>query len=66
VPPRSSQPVPEDFLDLVETELLPLLLIRSLHPHDPVVVEQLPAPRRSLGSGNYAAVVNLPATASWW
>ncbi|MEO1003350.1 MAG: serine/threonine protein kinase [Cyanobacteria bacterium J06638_7] len=52
--------MPEGFLKLVETELLPGLLIRSLHPHDPVVVERLPAPWRALGSGNYAAVLLHP------
>ncbi len=57
---RSSQPVPEGLVELVEAELLPQLVIRSPHPHDPVVVEQLPAPWRILGSGNYAAVLHHP------
>lgn len=57
---RSAQPLAAEFLELVEAELLPHLRLRSPHPHDPVVVEQLPAPWRCLGSGNYAAVMHHP------
>lgn len=49
-----------DLLDRVEHELLPQLVVRSVMPHDPVVVQQLPQPWALLGSGNYAAVVMHP------
>jgi hypothetical protein len=45
---------------LVDQELLPRLRLESVDPHDPVVVRALPAPWRTLGCGNYAAVVLHP------
>lgn len=51
----SDRPLVE-LLQRIETELVPQLRLRSLAPHDPVVVERLPAPWQRLGAGNYAAV----------
>jgi len=45
----------------IHQELLPELQIESLTPHNPVVVHQVPAPWRLLGTGNYAAVLYHPS-----
>ncbi len=44
----------------IDNELLPALQLRSLDPHDPVRVISLPQPWRTLGCGNYAAVLHHP------
>jgi len=60
VPPPCPDPQLPRLLERIEQQLLPQLLLRSVHPHDPVRVLQLPQPWRILGCGNYAAVVNHP------
>lgn len=58
--PKTSHP----FLDLralVENQLLPGLVVRSVDPHDPVRVEKLPEPWGVIGCGNYATVLLHPA-----
>jgi hypothetical protein len=48
------------LVDEIHFHLLPHLQIESVSPFDPVVVHDLPAPWRLLGTGNYAAVVYRP------
>lgn len=48
------------LLDRIEHQLLPQLQIHSPDPCDPVVVKDLPKPWRTLGCGNYAAVLHHP------
>ncbi|MFB2880706.1 serine/threonine protein kinase [Floridanema aerugineum] len=48
------------LIKTIRTELLPGLQIVSIDPHDPVVVNHLPAPWQLIGTGNYAAVVCHP------
>ncbi|MFB2895560.1 serine/threonine protein kinase [Aerosakkonemataceae cyanobacterium BLCC-F50] len=48
------------LIKTIHTELLPGLQIESIDPHDPVVVNHLPAPWQLIGTGNYAAVVCHP------
>ncbi len=50
----------ERFVERIYEELLPALEVRSVAPHDPVVVSELPPPWKVLGRGNYAAVVVHP------
>jgi hypothetical protein len=50
----------ERFVERIYSELLPLLKVESVHPHDPVVVSSIPVPWKVLGRGNYAAVVVHP------
>ena len=40
----------------IERELLPNLQLRSIHAHNPVVVDRVAQPWQLLGTGNYAAV----------
>jgi len=54
-PNTVSVPLPE-LVDRVEKHLLPQVQIKSVDPHDPVVVQQIPDPWLKLGAGNYAAV----------
>jgi len=44
------------LLQAVEGELLVTVCVRSIDPHDPVRVENLPCPWAVVGCGNYAAV----------
>ena len=55
-------PIPGLFelLERIHSELLPELQIHCPDPHDPVEVRSLPAPWRTLGCGNYAAVLQHP------
>jgi hypothetical protein len=48
------------LLERIHRQLLPELQLRSLDPHDPVRVLNLPEPWRILGCGNYAAVLHHP------
>lgn len=48
------------FVNLLEKELLPKLDLVSVFPHDPVQVRHLPRPWILLGAGNYAAVFTHP------
>lgn len=50
-----------DLLQMVERELLIAASVRSIAPHDPVRVENLPEPWTLVGCGNYAAVFLHPA-----
>lgn len=56
----SAEPRLADLVQRIEGELLPQLRIHSRHPTDPIEVTHLPHPWRSLGCGNYAAVVAHP------
>ena len=52
-----------DMTDLVhdiDNNLLPNLDIKSVDPHDPIVVKNLPEPWILLGVGNYAAAIIHP------
>ena len=51
--------IPE-LLACIHNQLLPDLRIDCPDPHDPVQVVQLPRPWRTLGCGNYAAVLHHP------
>ncbi len=44
----------------IEQDLLPNLRLRSVYPHDPIVVDHSPAGWQLLGTGNYAAVFAPP------
>ncbi|MBK1811166.1 serine/threonine protein kinase [Clostridium sp. YIM B02505] len=46
------------IINLVENELLPLIDLKSIDIHDPVVVEHIPTGWDILGTGNYAAVLS--------
>jgi hypothetical protein len=48
------------LLEETYQNLLPKVKVKSIHPHDPVVVDDLPQPWRLLGRGNYAAVFHHP------
>lgn len=50
----------KSFTQCVRSELLPRLAVRSVDPHEPIVVEDVPKPWRLLGAGNYAAVLMHP------
>ncbi|PAX52581.1 serine/threonine protein kinase [Brunnivagina elsteri] len=47
----------EKLTESVFQQLLPELQLKSIHPHDPVVVGNIPEPWELLGAGNYAAVL---------
>jgi hypothetical protein len=47
----------EKLTESVFQRLIPELQLKSIHPHDPVVVRNIPAPWKLLGTGNYAAVL---------
>jgi hypothetical protein len=49
-----------EMIDCIENELLPLMRLESVNPHDPIVVHQIPEPWKLLGAGNYAAVLTHP------
>jgi hypothetical protein len=49
-----------DLVHRIHDQLLPGLRLHSADPHDPVRVLSLRQPWRSLGCGNYAAVLNHP------
>lgn len=48
------------LIEAIYQELLPTLDLKSIDPHNPVVVCQLPSPWQLLGTGNYAAVMVHP------
>ena len=50
----------DEIRQIIEGDLLPNLVVRSIHPHDPVVVNRHPSPWTVLGCGNYAAVFAHP------
>jgi hypothetical protein len=50
----------QELLECIDHQLLPELQIHCPDPHDPVRVVQLPSPWRTLGCGNYAAVLHHP------
>jgi hypothetical protein len=52
--------LPQLLLECIENQLLPELVVRSLDPHDPVRLLNLPRPWTKLGCGNYAAVLHHP------
>ena len=52
----SSQPPLIAMIQMIQEQLLPEVAIKSLDPHDPVLVDHVPHPWRLLGAGNYAAV----------
>lgn len=51
----------EEYIELVEKELLPKLKIESVDPFDPVVIHYIPSPWKIVGTGNYAGVVFHPS-----
>ncbi|KSU86798.1 serine/threonine protein kinase [Bacillus sp. VT 712] len=52
--------LPNQFIELIETSLLPNLIIKSENEHDPVIVEYVPGEWILIGKGNYAAVFYHP------
>lgn len=50
----------ESLINIVVDKLLPELSLQSVHPNDPIVVNNLPSPWILLGSGNYASVLYHP------
>ena len=48
------------LVTLINQALRPNLGLKSIRPHDPVQVTDLPSPWRLLGTGNYAAVFTHP------
>lgn len=59
------EPLLQNFIADVEQSLLPGLQLKSLHPHHPVVVDQVPPGWQLLGAGNYAAVFCHPGYPDW-
>ncbi|MED4604323.1 serine/threonine protein kinase [Paenibacillus validus] len=53
------------LIECIEQELLPGLRIASEREHEPVTVYEVPGPWRTLGVGNYAAVLLHPAWPDW-
>jgi hypothetical protein len=47
----------EKLTESVFQQLIPELQVKSIHPHDPVIVGNIPYPWELLGTGNYAAVL---------
>lgn len=50
----------QSLIASIHQELIPQLVIESVHPHNPVQVHSIPTPWELLGTGNYAAVVVHP------
>lgn len=50
----------QPLVTIIHQELLPQLVVESVHPHNPAVVHHLPPPWELIGTGNYAAVVCHP------
>jgi len=50
-----------EFVQKIEQELLPSLILISNSPFDPVQVVSLPSPWKVIGCGNYAAVFGHPS-----
>ncbi|MFM7427875.1 MAG: serine/threonine protein kinase [Elainella sp.] len=59
------EPRLHQFITEIQQGLLPRLQIKSLHPHHPVVVDQVPSGWQLLGAGNYAAVFCHPDYPDW-
>lgn len=55
-----SSKVLNNFIYLVENELLAKVSMKSINPHDPIDVEYFPSPWIFLGAGNYAAAFYHP------
>ncbi|ANE46636.1 serine/threonine protein kinase [Paenibacillus swuensis] len=49
--------ITDELIESVERELLPLLKVESIHPHEPVIIKFHPEGWEVLGTGNYAAVI---------
>ena len=60
MPPPCPDPQLPQLLKRIEEQLLRQLQLRSVDPHDPIRVLQLPEPWGIMGCGNYAAVVHHP------
>jgi hypothetical protein len=60
MPPAPPIPGLSELLERIHSQLLPELRIHCPDPHDPVQVQSLPEPWRTLGCGNYAAVLLHP------
>ncbi|MGM3308104.1 serine/threonine protein kinase [Anabaena sp. WFMT] len=50
----------QSLIASIHQELIPQLIVESVHPHNPAQVRHIPAPWQLLGTGNYAAVVYHP------
>jgi hypothetical protein len=46
----------DQYLRLIENELLTNISLESIHPFDPIIVENRSTTWKIVGSGNYAAV----------
>ena len=57
----SSEPSLIPLIQLIQQQLLPHVVIQSVDPHDPVLVDAIPHPWQLLGAGNYAAVFYHPS-----
>ncbi len=53
-------PYINQFVEIIEKDLLPELQLISVSPYDPIQVRYLPSPWMVLGMGNYAAVLTHP------
>jgi hypothetical protein len=51
----------KELIHKTNLELRPQLQIKSVDPHNPVVIYHLPEPWEKVGTGNYAAVFSHPA-----
>jgi hypothetical protein len=50
----------QSLIASIQQELIPQLIVESVHPHNPVQVRHIPQPWQLLGTGNYAAVLYHP------
>ncbi|WP_052947826.1 serine/threonine protein kinase [Aneurinibacillus tyrosinisolvens] len=53
------------FIKKTEADLLSALQVESIDPYDPVDVSAIPSPWKTVGAGNYAAVVFHPGFPDW-
>lgn len=50
----------QSLIASIQQELIPKLIVESVHPHNPAQVRHIPQPWQLLGTGNYAAVFYHP------
>ncbi|WP_448562832.1 serine/threonine protein kinase [Trichothermofontia sp.] len=55
----------QSLIDRIYRDLLPVLHLESVDPHDPIVAHHVPPPWELLGAGNYAAVFAHPDSPAW-
>ena len=54
-----------EYINLIETELLPKIQLITTSPFDPIIVKNRSSFWKTIGSGNYAGVFTLDAQPEW-